>query len=30
VEGRTVRNSTDDPQFGSAFAWDLSFGLRVP
>jgi hypothetical protein len=30
VEGRTVRNSTDDPQFGSAFAWDLSFGVRVP
>jgi hypothetical protein len=30
VEGRTVRTTTDDPQFGSAFAWDLSFGVRVP
>jgi hypothetical protein len=30
VEGRTVRNMKDDPQFGSAFAWDLSFGVRVP
>jgi hypothetical protein len=30
VEGRTIRNTTDDPQFGRAFAWDLTFGLRVP
>jgi hypothetical protein len=30
VAGHTVRNMKDDPQFGSAWAWDLSFGLRVP
>jgi hypothetical protein len=25
-----VRNASDDPEFGSAFAWDLSFGVRLP
>jgi hypothetical protein len=25
-----VRNANDDPKFGSAFAWDLSFGVRIP
>jgi hypothetical protein len=27
---RTAKNVKDDPQFGYAFAWDLSFGVRLP
>jgi hypothetical protein len=25
-----VRNTNDDPQFGKAFAWDFSVGVRLP
>jgi hypothetical protein len=25
-----VRNANDDPEFGSAFAWDFSVGVRLP
>jgi hypothetical protein len=27
---RSVRNTRDDPQFGTAFTWDASFGVRLP
>jgi hypothetical protein len=27
---RSVTNTKDDPQFGTAFAWDASFGVRLP
>jgi hypothetical protein len=25
-----VRNANDDPEFGAAFAWDFSVGVRLP
>jgi hypothetical protein len=25
-----VRNTNEDPQFGKAFAWDFSVGVRLP
>lgn len=30
VASRTARNVKDDPQFGTAFTWDASFGVRLP